>query len=137
MVNLRQNVAWGLTTTLLALMLAAGGCGRGDTIVATDEDDGRNLELSLGDSLRLTLDANPEANLLWVIDSVDQRVLELQRKSLLPCEEENRFGGHYRREFRFKAKRTGETRLVLVLVSTAEYGDSPSDEFGLRVKVVK
>jgi predicted secreted protein len=133
----RHCAARGLLATLLALALAAGGCGGRETVVVTDDDDGRSLELSLGDNLRLSLDANPEENLLWVIDHVDQKVLELQSKDLVPCEEENRFGGHQRRVFRFKAKRTGDTRLVLVLVSTAEYGDAPSDEYSLKVKVVK
>jgi len=132
----RLGVPAGLLAALLGLLFALGGCGK-ETIVVGNDDDGTNLELQRGGYLYVTLDANPDSNQLWVVEHVDQNVLELQHKRLVPCEEVNRIGGHFQREFKFKAKRTGETRLVLVLVSTSEYGDTPSDEYRLKVKVAK
>lgn len=132
--NLRHKVAGGLLATLIAL--AVSSCG-GEQLDVTEADEGRTVEIGLGGVLCVQLDSNPGANLLWVIDHADQTVLQLQNKRLLPTEEQNKFGGHFKREFKFKARRTGQTRLVLVLVSTDEYGDSPSDEYRLTVKVVK
>jgi predicted secreted protein len=120
-----------------SLLLAAGGCVRRDKAVLTDEDDGASIELLQDSHLYIELDANPESNFLWVIDHLDQNILEFESKRLVTTEEQNRFGGHVHREFRFKAKRTGETRLVLQFISTDDDDAVASDEYRLKVKVIK
>lgn len=130
------DLQWGLLAVILMLLLAAGGCGQADTIRVTDDDDGSSLEVPLGGYLYVELDANPESNFLWVIDHLDQNLLEFQSKRLVTTSQQNRFGGYVHREFRFKAKRTGETRLVLQFISTDDDDAVANDEYRLRVKVI-
>jgi len=126
-----------LLAVSLTLLLVAGGCGQRDKTVLTDDDDGASIELLKDSYLYIELDANPESNFLWVIDHLDQNILEFESKRLVTTEEKNRFGSYVHREFRFKAKRTGETRLVLQFISTEDDDAVASDEYRLKVKVIK
>lgn len=135
--KLRLEMLRGLLTTLLVLLLAAGGCSQGASVVVTDDDDGSSLEVPLNGYLYVELDANPESNFLWVIDHLDQNILEFQSKRLVTTQETNRFGGYVHREFRFKAMRTGETRLVLLFISTDDDEAAASDEYRIKVRVVE
>jgi predicted secreted protein len=130
-------MAQGLLALTLVLLLALSGCGPGEKVVVTDDDDGASLEVPRGGWLYVELDANPESNFLWVIDHLDQNILEFDSKRLVTTAEKNKFGGYVHREFRFKGKRSGETRLVLQFISTDDDDAVASDEYRLRVKVVE
>jgi len=127
----------GFLVIALAVLLMVGGCGPGEKVVVTDDDDGASLEVPRGGWLYVELDANPESNFLWVIDHLDQNILEFDSKRLVTTAEKNKFGGYVHREFRFRGKRTGETRLVLQFISTEDDDAVASDEYRLRVKVVE
>lgn len=128
-----------ITAALLVIVLSVAGCSllEGGTLAViklTASDNGRTIELQVGQVLTFTLDANPSTGYTWEMTKLDQKILqqigeaEFTPDSTLP-------GAGGQQVFRFKAVSAGQTSLNLIYHRPWEKDVAPLKTFSLQVVV--
>ena len=127
-----------LCVLAIGISLVLTGCNRGPQVMVTLADNNSTVEVPRGGRLVLTLDTNPSKKFLWVVDQLDQSILEYDRKELVTLEQESRFGGHSFRQFIFKAVKPGKTSLNIDLDSLSDEDEGfDLETFWLTVNVTE
>jgi hypothetical protein len=120
---------------VFAMAILLTGCARPQATTIGFNDDGSTVMIKQGSLLILMLDADPE-DFIWVVEGMDEHLLELKKTRLVEREETSRYGGHTFREMVFQSKNTGQVRLKLEFTSLSEEHDV-SDTFSVRVNIEK
>ena len=126
--------AGGWLSAQEATLPAAAGRSAGVRLGAAD--NGRRLELRVGQTFTLELRANFSTGYSWqVVSSGAPVIRRLGEPTFTPDDHRAGAGGTLRYEFR--AERTGTAELKLVYVRPWEKDAKPADAFSLTVVVTK
>ncbi len=98
---------------------------------------GQTLELSVGQELTVTLDANATTGYSWTVDQIDESVLSQQGdpEYVVNNPDPNLVGGGGRAIFRFQAASPGQSELRLIYHRQWEQGVAPVQTFTATVVV--
>ncbi len=99
----------------------------------TQEDKGKSVTMSPGDSLHITLNENPSTGFRWTVEGADNDALELLSSDYVPATRPVP-GGSGQHVWRFKAKNPGDVRLLLKHSRPWEGEKSMPLEFTIHVK---
>ncbi len=114
----------------------AGGTGS-QTYVLTADDAGLDLEVTVGDTIEVTLEGNPSTGYGWEVDTVDAAVLEpAGEPEFVSAADADVVGAGGTFTFTFTAAGDGETHLELVYRRPWETDVAPADGFGVTITVV-
>jgi inhibitor of cysteine peptidase len=141
------------TVVLVVAVLAVwglAGCGRGGPadevpqerpageVLLDSEDDGRQVDLAVGQGLVVTLASNPTTGYSWQVQEGPGPVLaqvgEVEYREA-PQEATPLVGAGGTETFHFEAKAVGQTRLVLEYRRPWEETVEPEDSFAVEVVV--
>ena len=121
---------------LLSLSVMLAGCGSVDEIIVRDADEGRRVDLEVGQVLTVSLESNPTTGYSWqVADSDDAVLQQLGEVEFKQAGEEGLVGAGGIETFRFEAVRAGKTSLALEYLRPWEEGISPEKTFTIQVVV--
>jgi len=124
----------GIIVGLLAVMLAAGGaCATGQEHRLVASDQGRTVEVALGDTLLLSLPENPTTGHVWAVDGDTSPVTVLA--SEFSRSHTDRMGASGVRTLRVKPTQTGTLQLRLKRWRSWEGNPSVVERFELTVQV--
>ena len=115
-------------------MRATGGESRGARV--DERDNGRRVELRVGDVLILTLRANYSTGYSWEVVSSGEPVLR-QAGPPTFTEDSHLAGAGGTATFEFRAEKAGSTSLELVYVRPWEKDAEPARTFSLTVVVTE
>jgi len=117
---------------MLALSLASG-CMKPVYLTAADSD--RQVVLKKGQTVAISLEANPTTGYTWELAECDQSVIVRQVEPSYAASRPTRAGSGGLESWRFRAKAKGETEVLLVYRRPWEEKDEPERTFGIRVVV--
>ena len=127
---------------MLRLILLAGllyACGtqgspEQSSVHLTEADNGRSIELNVGDQLKITLPANPTTGFQWEVSGVDSAILQsIGEPSFEPSSNAVGSGGQV--TFRLEAVAVGRTVLKLIHHRPFEENVPPAQTFEVTVTV--
>jgi inhibitor of cysteine peptidase len=122
------------TSLLLISALFLAPEARALTVVAGEKDEGRAVELHLGDKLEVVLAANPSTGYLWSAVPMQEGVLRQAGEPDFKTDSANPGAGG-KVTFRFEAVKTGKTWLSLNYGRPFEKTTPPARTFSLRISV--
>ena len=126
-----------LTLIILAsLLYACGAQGSSQTSARqlTEADNGRLIELNVGDTLEITLPGNPTTGFQWEVSAIDSAILrQVGEPEFEPLSNAVGSGGNV--TLRFEAVGTGQTVLKLVHHRPFEENVPPTQTFEVTVTV--
>ena len=104
-------------------------------VTLTQADSGKAVTLGSGMSLQVSLNENPSTGFRWSLDAPNDEILEMLNSDYVPATGPG-LGGGGQHVWRFRAKNTGEARLILKLWRSWEGDQSIVErlEFTIRVK---
>lgn len=112
---------------LLAIMLSAG-------TALSEADNGRQVGLAKGQTISISLSANPSTGYTWEVSELDTSVLrQVGQPEFLPSSALIGAGGTMM--MRFQAVGAGQTTLKLVYHRPWENKTEPAQTFSIRVVV--
>jgi len=125
-----------VTMSAFVMLVLAAGCGSADQVELTEADDGRQIEMEEGQTLVVTLASNPSTGYRW--ERAPSEAGVLQQSGDAEFKQGNVKGlvgasGH--ETLRFKATRTGTTKLELVYHRPWEQEAKPEGVFSVTVVV--
>lgn len=139
-----------LLLALLAMVFAAAGAagsaGRNEVCdykgnlpvtMITQQDAGKSVTLGLGETVTISLDENPSTGFRWELEPGTDPTLELLSSEYLAAPSA-RVGAGGRHLWTFKARKSGEVRLVLTRRRPWEKGekdDSGGEHFDVTIDV--
>ncbi|MFH1103777.1 MAG: protease inhibitor I42 family protein [Actinomycetota bacterium] len=125
---------------VLVALVAAGALAA--TAMSSDEpsepqaftaaDQGRSIELGVGESFSVVLDGNPTTGYGWQVDGIDESVLSTTDPEYRSDSNLIGSGGQY--TFTFTGVAAGQTQVRLVYLRPWEQAE-PLETFGLTVTV--
>jgi len=121
---------------LVGLLYACGAAGASEqsTKQITEADNGRAIELRVGDKLEVTLPGNPTTGFQWEVSNVDSLILTpVGEPEFKPSSNAVGSGGNV--ILRFEAIGAGQTELKLIHHRPFEKNVAPIQTFELRVRV--
>lgn len=121
---------------VLALILLAG-CGAANEVALDATDNGTKLEVQRGQTLVITLDANPTTGYRWERVASADGVLGQEGEAEFRQEArvKDRVGAGSQEILRFKAQQAGQTDLELVYHRPWEKDEKPAETFAIQVVV--
>lgn len=121
---------------LLSLLLAGtAGCSPPKEVKLGTEDNGRQIELRRGQTLVITLEANPTTGYTWEVrEPSEERILRQAGEAEFQPQSEL-MGAPGVQILRFEAVSAGQTTLNLVYHRPWEEGVEPLETFSLQVVV--
>jgi len=123
---------WGLTAMLLVALILVAGCGA-TTIKATEENNGGQIELHVGQTLTISLEGNPTTGYTWEAVEFDETILEQGETEYKTSSKAVGAGGT--ETLHFKAVLPGEVPLKLVYHRPWEKDVKPAKTYTLKVIV--
>ena len=100
----------------------------------TEADNGRSIELKVGDELEVTLPGNPTTGFQWDVDSVDSVILrQIGEPEFKPSNNAVGSGGNF--TLRFEAVGTGQTELKMIHHRSFEENVPPIQTFEVTITV--
>lgn len=134
MLNNRSSFI-ALLTLLVALTLATACSPQQQEVQATIDDNGREVQLKKGQTLVVTLEANPTTGYSWeVAEPLDEQVLRQVGEPEFKQESEALGAGGVQ-VLRFEAVNAGQITLKLVYHRPWEKGVEPLETYSLQVVV--
>lgn len=103
------------------------------TIIVTERDAGRTVEIENGNQLQIVLEGNPSTGYVWEPESLDSDVLSQGDNQYIPGR--RAFGAGGTTILHFVAIAPGETPLRLVYHRPFETGTSGQRRFEVLVKI--
>ena len=120
---------------LLVALTVATGCRGQQEVKASIGDDGREMQLKKGQTLVVTLEANPTTGYSWeVAEPLDEQVLRQAGEPEFKPESDLAGAGGVR-ILRFEAVNAGQTALKLVYHRPWEKEVEPAETFSVEVTV--
>ena len=105
-----------------------------EVIVVTERDDGRTLDLQVGEAIRVKLPENATTGYRWAIESINPQLIEAREAA--PNYPANAIGAGGEVEWVFLAKAPGTTQITLKLWRHWEGDASIVQRFRLRVRIL-
>jgi len=137
------GLAAGVVAVLFAMACGDGGntgaagSEQAEKVALTDGDDGKAVELKVGQVLEITLEANPTTGFGWQVLEVEGAVVEQQGEKAYKQRETDgrRVGVGGWETFTFKAAKAGTADLRLVYRRSWEKDVEPAKTFAVKVTV--
>lgn len=121
-----------LSTLLLLLLIFLPCTGR--ALDLTERDNGKNVSLTVGESMVIELAGNPTTGYGWELADIDQSLLASETMQFILSDSNlTGAGGHY--SFRFNAFKAGSSVLKLVYRRVWEKNVQPLQNFELMVAI--
>ena len=111
------------------------GCAAGFTHQVTEEQNGSQIQVKLGDNLQVALAGNITTGYAWEIAENNTNLLVLQGEAEYQAEKTNLVGSGGTFLFTFKAIAKGNTSLKLIYRRPFEKGVPPIREYQLTISV--
>lgn len=102
----------------------------------TSADNGKSIEVQVGDSVVVRLPENPATGFVWAIDKAGDDVLPLETSGYSPAAGAG-VGGGGQRSLTFRAIRAGTLRLQLKLWREWEGDKSIAERFTATIRVLQ
>jgi len=119
-----------------ALGLATGSAAfGGETVCVTEKDAGRKVSLKVGETLEVTLAANPTTGYNWFVGVMKTGVLKQEGERAFKSDAPDRMGAGGKTTLRFRAVAAGETELKLHYKRPWEKKEPPDETFKVKVTV--
>ncbi len=103
------------------------------TVTLTAADDGRTVDVVVGDVIILWLAENPTTGYRWSLESVEQPAVEMEDDAFV-LDSDPQMGSGGMRQFRFGAKAAGTTPVNLKHWREWSGEGSVTDRFAVRVR---
>jgi inhibitor of cysteine peptidase len=100
------------------------------------EDNGKLIELHQGDVIIVSLQETPTTGYRWAVESIDEKILELQNEGFHIAPKAG-LGGSGTRTFSFRAITVGSVNLKLKLWREWLGGASITERYSLTIKVLQ
>ena len=123
-----------LCLALALIVVAACAKPQARNVDVSEQDQGRAVELAVGDTLTARLSGNPSTGFNWELASPSTPVLQQLGDRVQEPTSTGVVGASETIVFRFRAAAAGETRLALVYRRPFESGP-PARTFDLGVRV--
>ena len=121
---------------MLLMTIFAAGCGRTSEVRLDMADNGGQIEVEVDQILVISLESNPTTGFGWQILEIEDPILQsMGEAEFQPSESNEVVGAGGTETFRFKAIRTGQTKLTLVYRRPWEDDVAPLETFLLNVIV--
>ena len=105
------------------------------TVTVTDQDNGKDIDLTTGDTLIVKLKSNPSTGYKWTVAG-DPSPLRLAKSTYVKNTQSSKAAGAPGVQvLRFNAEGSGVTNLTLVYRRSWEYNVAPAKSFSLRANV--
>ncbi len=104
------------------------------TVTATDQDNGRDIDLASNQTLVVKLASNPSTGYKWTVDG-DPSPLKLQKDSYRKSTKSSAMGAPGMQILQFNAGASGIANLKLNYHRSFEYNQPPAKTFTVRVNV--
>jgi inhibitor of cysteine peptidase len=101
----------------------------------TEADAGKTVTVSPGGTVAISLDENPTTGFRWELEPGNDATLELLSSEYIAPAPGSTVGGGGRRLWTFKAKKSGEVRLVLKRRREWEKDESGGERFEVTIGV--
>jgi inhibitor of cysteine peptidase len=108
-----------------------------DPLPVSKSENGKQIEISEGELIRIQLPATPGAGYAWELIEIDEQVLHQEGESQFPPADANLVGGSEYQTFLLKAVSTGRTNVELVYRRPWEKDVDPLETFTLIVIVLE
>ncbi|MGC2108095.1 MAG: protease inhibitor I42 family protein [Candidatus Korobacteraceae bacterium] len=104
-------------------------------VTATDQDNGKDIDLTTGGTLVVKLKSNPSTGYSWTVAG-DPSPLRLQKSTYVKNSQSSKVAGAPGMQvLRFTASSAGMTNLTLVYRRSWEYNVPPAKSLSVRVNV--
>ena len=121
---------------MLLMTIVATGCGPTGEVKLDMADNGRQIEVEVGQILAISLESNPTTGFGWELVELEDPILQLMGEAEFQPSESNEIVGAGGTEtFRFEVVSTGQTTLTLVYRRSWEEGVEPLGTFRLNIIV--
>ena len=119
-----------------ALAVAAGAAAfAGEAVCLTEKDAGRKVALKVGDTLEVTLAANPTTGYNWFVEKMKSGALKQEGEPAFKPDAPGRIGAGGKMTFKFQAVAAGETALKFGYKRPWEKKEPPAKTFEVNVTV--
>ena len=134
MFSKRKNLSIGGIIILSAFLVLAAGCAASGEVKVDADDNGKTVDLNVGQVLAVSLESNPTTGYAW--EPVDFEGGVLQQDGEWEFEpESDAVGAGGVQTLRFKATEAGTMELKLVYHKSWEKDVAPLDTFTVQVTV--
>jgi inhibitor of cysteine peptidase len=110
------------------------GMGMDSSMKVGENDDGKVIELMVGQILEVELRENPSTGFRWELSAIGPELKKLPKEKYLPDSKAIGAGG--RRTMEFEALRTGSAKILLEERRPWEADSPPVKRFRIEVKVI-
>lgn len=121
------------TLAILFVAQSQSACA-GKLVTISDADRGKTIEPSTGDTLVISIDANPSTGYSWRIGKNDAAILKFVEQFIFPPKT-SMPGAPSRQMLKFKAIAAGSDAVELEYVRPWEKGVAPAKTFPFTVEV--
>ena len=105
------------------------------TLILTQDNNGKVIEISSGDTFFIRLPENPTTGYLWVVEEVEDPIIALEKSKYAPTMGTGVGGGGGERTLMFKATSPGTSNLRLKLWQAWEGDSSIVDIYTITIHV--
>ena len=102
-------------------------------VALTEMDNGKKIDLTVGDTMTVRLKGNPTTGYTWQIAAITEKLLTYTEKRYSPSSSRCGAGGTY--TFKFRAAEKGMGELTLAHLRTWEKGKQPINTFHITVTI--
>lgn len=136
MLGLKRLLRYGgfLVVILISLVLTAG-CSSAQEVALGEANDRTQVELEKGQTLAITLNANPSTGYGWARDAAKTDEILVMVGEPTFKSKSRRLGGGGTEMLRFRADHPGTTTLKLVYHRLSEKEAQPAETYTLHVTV--
>ena len=127
-----KNIVWLMVLGAVFFVILSS-CSPALTL--TNQDAGRSVDVKLGDTIMITLDANPTTGYTWEVAPDVRTSLRLAGQPTYTASQPVMTGSGGKMTFRFTAVTAGETSLKLIYHRPWEVDVAPAQIFTLQVNV--
>ena len=121
---------------MLLMTIFATGCGPTGEVRLDMADNGRQIEVEVGQILAISLESNPTTGFGWELVELEDPILQLMGEAeFQPSESKEIVGTGGTEIFRFEVVSTGQTTLTLVYRRAWEDEVEPIETFNLNIVV--
>jgi inhibitor of cysteine peptidase len=126
-----------MTIAAIALtLLLVVGCNSGNTVELDAGDNGKTVELAVGQTLAITLDSNPSTGYSWEAAGEHSELVQAGEPEYKQRNQDKQLVGAGGQEtLRFEAKKAGQVHLELVYHRPWETGVKPAETFAVDVTI--
>jgi inhibitor of cysteine peptidase len=135
----------GICEILILVLLILMGCSAANSlgrrrempqmsnVTLTQADNGKSVEVKLGDTIVIELDENPTTGFRWAMDQTYDQIVTIVRDDYTTTD--SGIGGGGRRTFTLKATHSGTVQFQLKLWRTWEGESSILERFTVTIQV--